>query len=122
MAHGALEASLWPSSGRDGGVRRRRDFNLKQETKVAGWPGEKAVGRPYLALLPDGRLLVTDPLGGKVLVFSADAQLAGSYDLPAVAERPAPIPVGIATDGKNVLVADAGADVVRKIPLAEIVK
>jgi hypothetical protein len=87
-----------------------------------------------MALLLDGRLLVTDPnpcttapqcpnpQPGKVLVFDASGKLVSSYELPKEGKNVLERPIGIATDGTSVLVADSAGSVVRKIPLSEIVK
>jgi hypothetical protein len=90
--------------------------------------------RPYMALLADGRLLVTDPnpcttapqcptaTNGKVLVFDTAGKLIASYEPPKEGKSVVERPIGIATDGTSVLVADSAGSVVRKIPLSEIVK
>ncbi|MDE3096005.1 MAG: TIGR03663 family protein [Chloroflexota bacterium] len=99
-----------------------KDFTLVgQPIPVSAWGSNAVTNRPYLALLPDGRLLATDPEHGKVLIFAADGKPAGEYSVPGegnVAARP----VGIAADGTSVLVSDGASSVVRKIPLAEVVK
>jgi hypothetical protein len=88
---------------------------------VPSWGSNAVTNRAYIALLPDGRLLATDPEHGKILVFAADGTAAGSYALPATANTTAR-PVGITTDGTNVYVSDGAGSVVRKIPLTDIVK
>lgn len=95
-------------------------FALKQTIDVGAWGSQAVTDRAYIALLPDGRVIATDPEHGKVLVFGADGSAAGSYDLPLNTGAAFGRPVGIATDGTSVFVADSGGNVVRKIPLAEI--
>jgi uncharacterized protein (TIGR03663 family) len=115
-------------------VHLDKDFKSKSEIKVPTWGSTGVTDRPYMALLADGRLLVTDPnpcptapacpspQSGKVLVFDAAGNPAGSYDLPKLGDGPIARPIGIATDGTSVLVADSAGNVVRKIPLSEIAK
>ena len=85
-----------------------------------GQPGRDGAG--YLALLPDGRLLATDPTHGKVLAFGADGAPLGEYDMPKEGAQTQARPIGIATDGTSVVVTDSIGNVARKIPLSEIIK
>ncbi len=99
-----------------------KDFNPKAESKVPTWGSNAVTDRPYIALLLDGHLLATDPANGKVLIFGAVGAQLGAYDLPKVAGQAVARPIGVATDGASVLVADSAGSVVRKIPIAEVVK
>lgn len=103
-------------------VHYDRDFNLKNEIKVDSWGSKAVTERAYLTLLPDGRLLASDPTNGKLLIFGADGSPQGSYDVPKEQNQATARPIGLAADGKNVYVAEAAGSVVRKIPLSEIVK
>ncbi|MFZ2489768.1 MAG: PA14 domain-containing protein [Anaerolineae bacterium] len=82
---------------------------------VQRWIGPGAastIAGPHLALLPDGRLLVTDPEGGRVLLFDAAGAPLGQFGLDAALVKP----VGVAVAdpaGSRILVADnAGCQVV----------
>jgi hypothetical protein len=57
-----------------------------------------------------------------VLVFDQSGKQIAAYQLPREGQTPLERPVGIATDGTSVLVADAAGNVVRKIALSEIIK
>jgi sugar lactone lactonase YvrE len=103
-------------------VHLDKDLQSKGTIPVDGWGSQAVTDRPYLAVLPDGRLLATDPTNGKVLVFGADGKPLTPYDLPKESGQASTRPVGIASDGTSVLVADAQGSVVRKIPLSEIAK
>lgn len=114
-------------------VHLDKDLKSKGVINVPTWGSNGVTDRPYMALLLDGRLLVTDPnpcqsppacpaQNGKILVFDAAGNQTGTYDLTKEANIPVVRPVGIATDGTSVLVADAAGSVVRKIPLSEIAK
>jgi sugar lactone lactonase YvrE len=103
-------------------VHLDKDLKSKGEIKVDSWGSQAVTERGYLALLPDGRLLATDPTRGKVLAFSADGLAIGEYDLPKEGNQTQARPIGIATDGTSVVVADSIGNVARKIPLSEIIK
>lgn len=98
-----------------------KDLNLKSTIAVDSWGSEAVTDRPYMALLDDGRLLVTDPEHGQILAFGADGSRIAAYDVPTDTNRDFARPVGITTDGTSVFVVDSGGSVVRKIPLAEVV-
>ncbi len=97
-----------------------KELNFKTQIEVDEWGSQQVTDRGYMALLDDGRLLVTDPTGGKIITFGADGERLGTYELPKDGTTPTVRPIGIAADGTSVLVADSAANVVRKIPLAEV--
>ncbi|HYM14994.1 MAG TPA: hypothetical protein VEZ14_05505, partial [Dehalococcoidia bacterium] len=111
-----------------------KDFKQKSEINIPTWGSTNVTDRPYLALLPDGRVLATDPNpcaappnctapnDGKVLVFDQSGKQVASYTVPREPGAQLERPIGIATDGTSVLVADSAGNVVRKIPLTEIIK
>ncbi len=115
-------------------VHLGNDLSSKGEIKVDTWGSTGVTDRPYMALLTDGRLLVTDPnpcptapqcttaQNGTVLVFDAAGKLVTTYDVPKEGQAVLVRPVGIASDGTSVLVSDSAGNVVRKIPLIEITK
>jgi hypothetical protein len=93
----------------------------KNQIDVPSWGSEAVTDRAYLALLPDGRLLATDPANGKVLAFAADGTQIATYDPPKEGTSPTVRPVGIETDGTSVWIVDAAGGVVRKIPVTEVI-
>ncbi|HXK34091.1 MAG TPA: SMP-30/gluconolactonase/LRE family protein, partial [Dehalococcoidia bacterium] len=96
------------------------DLSTIREIAVPSWGSQAVTDRPYMALLTDGRLLATDPANGKVLVFDAQGQQVAAYDVPVEQGQAAVRPIGLASDGTNVLVSDSIGHVVRKIPLSEV--
>jgi uncharacterized protein (TIGR03663 family) len=99
------------------------DSNLNQKTiiSVSGWgTTQNVTDRAYMALLADGRLLLTDPTNNKILVLGADGGQLAAFDMPREGNHTFARPIGIATDGTNVFVSDSEGNVVRRIPLAEI--
>ncbi|MBI2723694.1 MAG: TIGR03663 family protein [Chloroflexi bacterium] len=115
-------------------VKLDKDLNLKAQIQVPTWGSTGVTDRPYMALLADGRLLVTDPnpcktapdcataQPGNVLVFNADGSAGPVYSMPKEAGLNIARPIGIASDGTSVVVADSSGNVVRKIPLSEVAK
>ena len=78
--------------------------------EVKRWSGPapaSTLDGPHMALLPDGRLLVTDPEGRRVLLFDANGAPLGQFGVDAGLVKP----VGVAVDatGTRVLVADSAA-------------
>lgn len=98
-----------------------KDLALKSTIAIDSWGSQAVTDRPYMALLADGRLLVTDPANGKILAFGADGARIAEYDVPKDTDREFARPIGIASDGTSVFVVDSSASVVRVIPLAEII-
>jgi predicted membrane-bound mannosyltransferase/sugar lactone lactonase YvrE len=96
-------------------------LNRKAIFDVPGWGATQNVtDRAYMALLGDGRIIVSDPTGKKITVLSAAGEPVASYDVPVEGNHTFARPIGVATDGTSVYVADSEGSVVRKIPLAEI--
>lgn len=95
---------------------------LKREIPVDEWGSQQVTERAYMALLDDGRLLVTDPSNGKILTFGADGTRRGEYEVTKEGDATGVRPIGVSSDGTNVLVADALGNVIRRIPLSEVAK
>jgi predicted membrane-bound mannosyltransferase/DNA-binding beta-propeller fold protein YncE len=99
-----------------------KDLKLKTQIAVEEWGSQQVTDRAYMALLDDGRLLVTDPTNGRIITFGADGARRGVYDVPKNGANPVVRPIGIASDGTSVLVSDSAGNVVRKIPLTDVAK
>ena len=70
-------------------------------------PEANTVASPHLALGADGRLFVTDPEGGRILVYDADMQPLAQFGSRGAEPGQFGHPVGIAvTPDGAVLVAD----------------
>ena len=69
---------------------------------------------PHVAVGPQGRVYVTDPEGGRVLVFAADGQPLGQFGSQGDGSGQFRKPVGIAVgaDGKVVVSDSHGCRVV----------
>lgn len=69
--------------------------------EISGWFGQSLLNKPYLSLGIDGRLYVSDPESGRVLVFEPDGSFVyffGGYEQSAVNIA---IAQGVATDGQG---------------------
>lgn len=113
---GSLDHPVGIALGRDGDIyvadsgHRRvvviaKDGTLRQQWRIDGW-SDTARREPYLALGPDGVVWVTDPSGGRVLLFDATGAALGE----AAAASPLRQPLGIAViDADRALVTDASS-------------
>ena len=77
-------------------------------TPMARWslPGSNTIDAPHLALLPDGRVVVTNPMGASVRIYLPDGTPVGEFGGVNMMR----LPVGIAVDtaGNTVYVVDSG--------------
>ncbi len=78
-------------------------------------PASNTIDAPHLALLPDGRVAVTNPTGGTVRVYTADGSPVGEFGGAGILR----LPVGIAAvkDGAQVVVSDSAACRVGMFPV-----
>jgi DNA-binding beta-propeller fold protein YncE len=96
------------------------DLSLKSTITVNEWDSEGTSDKAYIAALPDGRVLATDPADDLVLVFGADGAKVSEFAVPDEGNNSFARPIGVATDGTSVWLADSEGNVVRKIPLNEV--
>ena len=80
------------------------------EWPIDGWYGQSLDNKPYLSVLSDGRVALTDPEGFRILLFTPEGEFLhtwGDDPDPAIGLR---LPVGIAADAQGGLwVADSAA-------------
>ena len=96
------------------------NLNLKDTIGIDSWGSTAVNERGYVWVLADGRILASDPATGRVLAFTADGSPAGTYELPKEGNEPVARPIGVTSDGTNLIVVDSAGSVVRKLPLTEI--
>lgn len=106
----------------DAGTRRivvfDADGGLLRSWPIAGLvPG--GILEPYLEVSPDGVVWVTDPPGGRVLLYDRTGAFVGT----AHPERALVLPLGIALVGPDrAVVVDAGADALVRVELPATAK
>ncbi|RMF51208.1 MAG: hypothetical protein D6755_00090 [Anaerolineae bacterium] len=83
-------------------------YTPANEWPVQGWYSDSLDNKPYIAVLPDGRIAVTDPEGYRVLLFTADGQFQYTWgdDPDTTVGLGLPIGIAAAPDG-GLWVADA---------------
>jgi hypothetical protein len=62
-------------------------FEPVQQWNIAGWFGQSLFNKPYLSIGPNGRVFISDPEGGRVLVYESDGTFVhffGGYDQTSV--------------------------------------
>ena len=107
----------------DAGNARIQEFDAKFGFKAAypidAWQDLDPRSKPYLAALPDGRLLASDGPHGRLLLVNLDGEVASS--LVAVQGIPLFFPASVAYDAAAgfVYVADPLANHVRRFPFTD---
>jgi len=85
------------------------------EHAVPGWLYTDSVARPYLALLPDGGFIASDPTQNKLFRFDKNGKPTATLDAKGGALA---MPRGLALDGKGGLwLAEAASNQVRRLVL-----
>jgi DNA-binding beta-propeller fold protein YncE len=84
-------------------------FRAVNEWPIDGWYGESLENKPYLAILPEEGLCVTDPEGYRILCFTLEGEYLLSWGEYGVGGGQFGLPSGLvfSPDG-NLWVADAG--------------
>jgi len=86
---------------------------------VKAWEDLAPVNKPDLAVLPDGRLLVSDPAHGRVMLLATDGLIVAALD--SVGGEALAAPRGIAFEAANefVFASESGAGRVWRFPLSD---
>ncbi len=96
------------------------DSNLKYITEFAvnGWASSQDVtAKPYLVVLPDGRVILGNPANGRIEVYGGFGTVTSSWDLPTT-QGVAGRPLGLAVDANYLYIADGSGNVVYRLPLS----
>lgn len=95
------------------------DMSFVTEFRVEEWADRDPRNKPYLAALPDGRLLATAGPRGRVLLLGSDGQVQAAID--RVGELPFFFPAGVAYEAERgfVYVTDGVAGFVARFPLTD---
>ncbi len=103
----------------DSGNRRVQRFDagfgFLAEYPVPGWLYVDSVAKPYIALLPDGGLIVSDPTQNKLFRLDATGSAVATFDAE---DATLAVPRGVAFDSRGlVYVAESEPDQVRRLVL-----
>jgi len=100
---------------------QRFDAELRPVAQYAvkEWEDLAPTNKPDLAILPDGRLLVSDPAHGRLMLLATDGLMVATLD--SVGGEALAAPRGIAFDaaGGFVFVSESTAGRVRRFPLSD---
>lgn len=93
-------------------------FSPVLEWPIAGWYSESLENKPYLTILPNGNVLVTDPEGYRVIEFTPLGQFVRAWGDYGTEYFAFSLTSGIAADREgNVWVSDAGGNRVMRFRL-----
>jgi predicted membrane-bound mannosyltransferase/DNA-binding beta-propeller fold protein YncE len=85
------------------------NYSSIKQWPIAGWLSQSLDNKPYLALAPNGHVLVTDPEGYRVIEFDGEGQFLRTWGEFGADNLTFGLPSGIATDADgNLWVTDAG--------------
>ena len=91
------------------------EFNFVAEYEIPGWQFVDAAAKPYIAVLPDGGLIVSDPTQNKLFRLDENGSAIATFDAE---DAPLVLPRGVAFDDRGfVYVAEADPDQVRRLVL-----
>jgi DNA-binding beta-propeller fold protein YncE len=83
--------NLYVADAWNGRVQRFSPGLTSDASFASGWRSQDILHKPYLAVLTDGRLLVSDPENGRLLLFDAAGRKLGAWT-----PTPDSLPVGVA--------------------------
>ncbi|MGA2285235.1 MAG: flippase activity-associated protein Agl23 [Dehalococcoidia bacterium] len=95
-------------------------FKYVTQFTVKGWGSQEVTAKPYLVVLPDGRVILSNPANGRIELYAGFGAATASWTLPSV-EGVAGRPVGMALDRNGSLyVADCNGNVVYRLPVSSL--
>ena len=86
---------------------------------VKEWEDLAPTNKPDLAVLPDGRLLVSDPAHGRVMLMATDGQVVAALDEVGGEARAAPRGIAFGAADEFVFASESTAGRVRRFPLSD---
>jgi uncharacterized protein (TIGR03663 family) len=95
------------------------EYKFREEYPIEEWASRSPLNKPHLDDLPDGRLLATDAVNGRLLLIGTDGAVQAR--LSTVATIPLFFPAGVAFDAERgfVWVSDSAASHIRRFPLSD---
>jgi DNA-binding beta-propeller fold protein YncE len=95
-------------------------FKYLTQFTVKGWGSQEVTAKPYLVVLSDGRVILSNPANGRIEFYGGFGTATTSWDLPSV-EGVSGRPVGMTLDGTGMLyVADCSGNVVYRLPVSSL--
>jgi len=86
---------------------------------VKEWEDLAPTNKPDLAVLPDGRLLVSDPAHGRVMLVATDGQVVAALDRVGGEALAAPRGIAFGAADEFVFASESTAGRVRRFPLSD---
>ncbi len=97
----------------DAGLRPVAQYAVKQ------WEDLAPANKPDMVVLPDGRLLVSDPAHGRILLMAADGALVVAIDTVVGEALAAPRGIAFGEAGGFVFASESTVGRVRRFPLSD---
>jgi predicted membrane-bound mannosyltransferase/DNA-binding beta-propeller fold protein YncE len=87
------------------------NFTAIEEWPVAAWYSESLENKPYLAIRPNGNVLITDPEGYRIIELTSSGEFVRTWGDYGMEDFAFILPSGIASDADgNIWVSDAGGN------------
>ncbi len=95
-------------------------FKYVTEFKVKGWGSQEVTAKPYLVVMADGRVVLSNPANSRIELYAGFGTATASWDLPST-QGVSARPVGMTLDGNGSLyVADCNGNVVYRLPVSSL--
>ncbi len=95
-------------------------FKYVTEFKVKGWGSQEVTAKPYLVVMADGRVILSNPANSRIELYAGFGTATASWDLPST-QGVSARPVGMTLDGNGSLyVADCNGNVVYRLPVSSL--
>jgi DNA-binding beta-propeller fold protein YncE len=96
------------------------EFKYQREIRVESWGSQDVLAKPYLAVLPEGRLLFSDPANSRIGIADPETGAVTVVDrLPSGEKLTAP--VGVAADQRYAYITDGRDNLVRRVGLDALI-
>jgi DNA-binding beta-propeller fold protein YncE len=93
------------------------NFTAIEEWPVAAWYSETLENKPYLAIAPNGNVLITDPEGYRIIEFTSTGEFVRTWGDYGMENFAFILPSGIISDADgNIWVSDAGGNRLMRFP------
>jgi uncharacterized protein (TIGR03663 family) len=113
------DGSVYVADAGNARIQKFDEYKFVAEYPIEEWESRSRLNKPHLEALPDGRLLATDAVNGRLLLIDADGAVQAR--LGSVADIPLFFPAGVTYDAEQgfVWVSDSAASHIRRFPLSD---